>query len=699
MATIVDEVSSLPLLEPLSKATGRMMSKISVFANDFLLVDLDRDGTRFICTAVTMRGLETDEPGTDVIEHCGMRYETTSAPPSYGIREEVFARMPECKRISKRPDHFEWVIAATDVNALVLHHSLPSLRLVFQSEDARIYYLFLLRRFLLQAESCHIIANYKINGIIPEMPTDFIEHPERPLLPYQRVGLLACLHREAFGLFMEQGTGKTPVAINRICLEGARKRAGLLPNRPGVKRQYNALILCPNQVRTNWEREFENFATVPGKVSVLRGGVTGRARCLVDTVRDEADCAWSASICSLDSTDSMIEFFKRVDFDLVVVDESHLIKSSKAKRSIAVHTLRKFPLCRQAMVLTGTPIANSVMDLWSQFEAMAEGMSGFRRYENYRRFYGVFRKTDGQEGRGVEKLLGIKNMPLIQERLARTAFLITKKEARLNLPDKMWDIYEVQMTPKQAEIYTMMAKQLAVTLGDIDEKTMSADHVLTMLLRLAQITSGHVKWDRRVDPMTMEMVNEAVVEQIDAVNPKIEACIEMLRDEGRDPNGKTIIWCAFVEDIRALQRKLTAEGIGHRVYYGSVSAADREEAVLSFNSDPNVTVFVANPATAGEGLNLVGYDWWNKEPSQTTYTDHEVFFSCDWSATKRSQAEDRAHRKGTRQPVRITDLCIPGTIDEEIRARVLTKRQNAMTIQDVREIMKRVLNFHQEADD
>ena len=98
---------------------------------------------------------------------------------------------------------------------------------------------------------------------------------------------------------------------------------------------------------------------------------------------------------------------------------------------------------------------------------------------------------------------------------------------------------------------------------------------------------------------------------------------------------------------------------------------------------------MGNPSSGGTGLNILGYD--PTEPDKyETYTDTEIFFSTDWNAAKRSQAEDRAHRRGTRMPVRIIDLVVPGTIDEEIRARVAGKVQTAVMIQDVKEILTRL---------
>jgi SNF2 family DNA or RNA helicase len=500
-----------------------------------------------------------------------------------------------------------------------------------------------------------------------------------------------CIGQEGFELFMQQGTGKTPICIARICFEARqmRKKTG---------KMLKVLVVCPRQARSNWANEIERFAVVPGKVVVLRGGKIRRVRGIVDTIRDEKDCDFGVCICSYESIEKTWDAMGAIPWDLVILDESHYIKNPNAQRSKACRRMNE--LTGKRMVLTGTPIGNSVMDLWSQMEFTNSGMSGFMTYNNFRKFYGVFEKRNPVSGFGVEKLTGMKNLPLIQERLVRTSFSITKKEANLNLPEKVYDVYEVGMSARGAEFYAQLQKQLAIEIQQAQEsKTCTAEHILTRLLRLAQITSGHVKWDNEYDEEGNEIAH-GKLEQIDLVNTKTSAIIDILKEEAEnDNNCKTIIWCTFVEDIRVVSAALDAEGIKYAQYYGGVPDKDRDEMVRKFNFDPEVKVFIGNPQSAGEALNLVGYDW-NVQPSQLqTYTGRMVFFSQNWSMIQRSQAEDRAHRRGTRQVVRIADLQVPGTIDEEIRACVHLKRFNANSVQDVSKLLDRVLNNKVEADE
>jgi len=165
-------------------------------------------------------------------------------------------------------------------------------------------------------------------------------------------------------------------------------------------------------------------------------------------------------------------------------------------------------------------------------------------------------------------------------------------------------------------------------------------------------------------------------------------------DWENDPNSKCVIWACFIEDIRAISERLAKEGINHIGYHRAIQDGYRvkdsaaAEDVINFNDD--CRVLLANPSSAGIGQNYLGYDV-NKPDDSNMYVNHEIYFSCNWSAVDRIQSEDRCHRRGTRTNVRITDLMVPYTIDQEIRERVTAKRNMALSIQDIRNILNNVL--------
>lgn len=682
------------IVEPLCSATAGAFKPVQLWGGEHLEVDLDDELRRFVTKVVMYRPytgvLRFDESSDQVVTIRGQEWVRENSTPPNSANHWV-KQVPE--RTAVKGHYDKWTLAGTDFTVLIIHHAWPADRIIFKSEAAEIKYNFLLYRFCAQSRVALATANFKVHGKLPEIPRDYRPHPASPLLNYQLVPFVSFLHAEASALFMDPGTGKTAVVVNRVATEAARKVAGVTPGQP--KTIFRVLVVCPNQVRSNWAHEFEKFSTTPGKVVVLRGDYDERLRRLIDGVRMEPDCAFGAAICGHDSLEPTLDAVTQVPWDLMVVDESHSIKNHRTQRWTACCHVVQQGKVRQRMILTGTPIANTLMDLWSQFEFLGEGLSGFMSFKNFSAFHGKYASFGPQGGTAVKKLIGVTNVPLLQERLSRISFAITKEEAGLELPDKVYDVIEVEMTPKQAEWYKQVSKQLALEVESLlsDETLrLSADHVLTKMLRLSQITSGFVRWDEQRD-INGVVTSASRTEAIPGPNPKIDELLGLIRDDlENDPKGKKIVWACFVADIKAITQALIANGIKAVEYYGDTPDSERDAVVAAYNNDPSVKVFVANPQTAGAGLNLLGYD--PERPAATnTYTDHEIFFSQGWSPVLRSQAEDRAHRKGTRANVRITDLVVPGTVDEETRARVLNKQRMALTIQDVREILNRILGL------
>lgn len=610
--------------------------------------------------------------------------------------EAFFNALPEAKRRSKSS---VYTCGATDYTVIATHVCWPKDRIIFGSKEARIIYESILLHFASYNKRAEMQARFKLEQTPPALPADFPGLPgQLKLEPYQVTAMMFSLGQDATALFMDRGTGKTATTIARISTEALRTRTGLL----GRPRMMRVLIVVPNQVRLNWQLELQRFASVPGKVVVLRGNQPQRVKLLTLAMRDEQQYAFAACIIGYDTVPSDDEILGMVEWDLLVLDESHYIKSPETQRWKSLRELRYKAARRH--ILTGTPIANGINDLFTQLEFLGSGYSGFSSFKAFRYWHGRYeRGVADAAGNARETLVGVRNVPLMQERLTRLSFSITKEDARLNLPPKVYDVVEVEMPPRQRDFYQKMLDTVALEIEEIEKhgersgmsRSVIAQNVLTHLLRLTQITSGFVKWDDKVvesatNPDEPEIIKGAI-EQINEQNPKIVALLDLLREDlAEDSNSKTIVWAIFREDIRIIKESLDAAGIKAVTYFGDTSEKDREEAVKAFNGDPEVKVFIANAATAGEGLNLIGYDVHNPDASQC-YCGREVFFSQNWSLIQRAQAEDRAHRRGTRNSVHITDLVIPDTIDEEIRARVVNKRETANLIQDVTDILKSVL--------
>lgn len=683
------------LVEPLCRETEKILDPVELSPHDRLEIGLDDEGLCFVVQAYSCRrkkaySLECDGEITG-IAFAPIDPDMPRPSASFNAALKWAKRVPE----RKEAGYGRWVLKATDFTVLVISHTWPRSRIKFK-DGAETVYDFLLTRFMHQTLVAKKKALFKVKGIVPEAPEGFVDHPNLPLLPYQLTMHHTAVNMEAVAYFAEQGTGKTPPAIHRIMHEAKvyHKRTGKL---------YRAVVVCPKNVRSNWSNELERFATVPGKCVVLRGGKLTRIEQLIEVMTPDDKSEWAVVICSYETVRRSWNAISMIEWNLAIADESQYIKNPRAQRSKVMLKLRD--RAAQRMVLTGTPYANNLGDLWCQLEFLGDGLSGFSKFEAFREYYHRYVKSNGKGGKSFRHLVGFKNLPLLHERLARLAFVISKKEALPDLPDRVYDIEEVEMAPKQRELYVKLQEQLAAEIEHDLKKgeakgtspTITATHILTKLLRLSQITAGYAVADKEHD-------DDGELKDVDRMhffefNPKMDAVIEMLKN--KKPTEKTIIWTCWVPIIKELAARCDAAGIKAVTYFGGTSDDARDKAVKDFNTDFDTKVFIGNPAAGGTGLNLPGYnpDWTDAE-EQNTNADHVIFYACNWSMIHRSQAEGRNHGKDrNRVPVRITDLCIPGTIDEEIRHRVLGKQAAALEVQDLRKIMERLLDTELQTGD
>lgn len=654
----------LPRVEPLCKETEKLLRSGNFMENDYLEISTgnDKHGVYWIF---------------QVRAH---RVDGTQTTASVFAAKHWFARIPERKELG----YGRWRIEITDMAAIIVHSVWKESAINFMDEEARVTFQYLILRFATQTDNAIIKAKFKELGEVPAPPHDYVDHPKYPLAPYQTIGALTSVNQEGAALFMEQGTGKTPVAIRRMMYEANR-----VWNAEG--RMYRAILAVPRNVRTNWKKEIARFATVPGKVVVLKGSQLDRVKQLTDIMTTDETSQFAIIITSYETVQRSWQALGLFEWDLALLDESHYIKSPRTARTQTMFKLRDN--ARQRMVLTGTPVGNSVQDLWSQLEFLGKGFSGFTTFKAFRAFYIKF-----QQNGDYQEQVGVRNLPLLHERLARVGLFFTKREVLPDLPEKQWDTLEVVMSKPQRDLYKAMQQQLAAEIeADIEKAEedgrnmkMTATNALTKLLRLSQITSGYAVVDQEYTDDGDEKIKDRIRPL--PVNPKLDLIIEELKK--RDPKSKTIIWACWVPAIRMIAARLKEEGIGHVEFYGSTSDKDRDLAMQKFNEDPDCKVFLGNPAAGGVGLNLPGYNPdWTEEEDLGTNADWMIFFASNWSHLQRSQAEDRNHGKNRcRVPGRITEVIVPGTIDEEIADSLKDKKTEALQVQDVRAIMKRLLH-------
>lgn len=663
-------------MKSLHEVTAKLTAPLGNLSRyDMVDVSLDREGARFV--------LDIYQPS--LLGH-------SHSYASYAAQTEFPLRFPERKQVDGSS---KWLVAATDISAHVLTSVWPAAQMKCEPDAFKMLQYLLLSgaqqdcnaetsaryreyvawRNTLPANDRHEHDATARRMILGKAADNYRCKAELPLAIHQDCSLHNSYRSEGYGLFLEQGCGKTAVIISEVNTLAAINGSKCI----------KVLIVAPKNVRLNWQREFEKFSTEKGCVTILRGDEIERTKLFIDAMVACKDNKFSVVVCSYESMSRSIHLLQSVEWDLCALDESHYIKRPETQRARAAMKLREN--CKRRRCLTGTPVTNTILDLFSQLEFLGQGCSGFLSWKNFREFYGVWDKD--MDGRS--KLVSIQNLPFMQERLARLTSIVSKRDALPDLPPITYDVIEVEMSKEQAEVYDKVATELCYEIenelnSDLN-KSLVVNNMLTKLLRLAQITSGFIVFDP-VYGDDGEIVSARQIDRFDP-NPKLEALFEELKT--REPGSKTIVWACWIQDIKSIAARAALEGIDAVTFYGGTNDTDRAEAERKFNFEPSCTLFIGNPASGGTGLNLIGYPP-GEEDSYTTNCDWEIYYSQNWSPTARSQSEARPHRTGTRCHVRASDLCVPKTIDEEIRARVVDKRNMALTIGDIRQILQRAIN-------
>jgi len=710
-----------------TKATERFLRPPRLLSTDYLIIGTTLYGTtgkeKLYFSSETIRGriakplaffahLRTDSnvqtvDGQTITLN---RSQSASHRSAHFIRETI----PDTHRLTgdsynyhkRRLPITDYTVAALSV--------WPKDRLIFASPEAEGIYVGRLCQLRESVERSKEQADFKLNGTIPESVESMenLETETYPLKDYQKTAVALALNR-SYALFMEQGTGKTAITISLLNVEATKhyKEHGV---------PYRVLVVMPAATLSNWEAEFDKFCTVPYHFEKIRGSKAERivATALVNLGKHLRGKKITVGVISYDSFKNDVALFQEFPWDRVIYDESDKFKSSSTSRWKAIRKFRDHQeendpeigerlSMLKTLCLTGTPIVNSPLDLYTQWESLGFGESGFVNWKAFTDFHARYIDMQTGTGGSVKKFASLANVPLYQERIARICFRITCKEAGLNLPDRIHRLHEVEMTKKQTEIYDKLATQLFAEVEETLNRgggTLEISNVLTKLLRLAQITSGHIKFDDTDKAVQIDPHN----------NPKIKALMDLLLDESRPKGEKTIIWSNFVPDIEGIAGALDLHNnnparqgpkIKYVTYYGKTSPADKEKAIHAFNNDTETKVFISNPQSGGAGINLLGYNpenpqdigethWAVTEQGVTeinhTFTGRVFYFSRNWSMRDRLQSEARCHRLGTKIQVEYTDLLVPNTIDGEIISRVAGKKATADALQDVNAILKRL---------
>lgn len=446
-----------------------------------------------------------------------------------------------------------------------------------------------------------------------------------------------CKDKPAYALFMEQGTGKTKVALDKaghlwcsgqitgvlvVSMNGAHRQwvQEHVPKHLGVKSRaghWNKKAMDPSLLQSDVLALFTTYTQ-----AIIRP--TGRKPC----------------------EDFIAAHRGRV---LMIVDESQNIKNPSSEAAQAAMELGG--KCAFRMVLSGTPMPGSVMDLWSQYKFLDESIIGFRYKSAFQREFCIM---GGHMGRSV---VGAKGIERLQERLRQFTFRVTKEEM-LDLPPKIYNEWSFDMDAAQKKHSEEMRMQLLTSMQD--GRIASAANAISGFVRLQQIGCGNLQ----MDDGTLVDISPA----------RINALKEILE---LHPDEKIVVWSRFTRDVQRIMAALGAEAVA---YTGQTTEQGKADALRRFTDPASpVRFFVSNPAAGGTGI-----DGLQKVCSTV------VYYTNSFNAGERWQSEDRTHRHGTTKRVTYYDLIAKGrgSIDRKILANLRNKKNlSDLTLDELKELL------------
>lgn len=421
------------------------------------------------------------------------------------------------------------------------------------------------------------------------------------LRKYQKVGYnwFKTLDYLGFGGILgdEMGLGKTIQAITFILSNKGSK----------------SLIVAPTSLIYNWVSEFEKFAPIL-RVVAINGPKDLRGEIIKDIE------SYDVIITTYNLLKRDLKSYELIEFDYCIIDEAQNIKNPHSQNAVAIKEI----VAKTKFALTGTPIENSLMDLWSIFDFIMPGYLYDEKMFSVK--YHKKLKANPEVLEDLNRLI----KPFILRRM--------KKDVLKELPDKIEKTLMVNLEEQQKKVYKTYANhamELIKNKVQNDEFKNSKIEILSYITKLRQLC---------LDPTVL-------LNDYSGGSAKIEAVVEHLH-KSIDEQHRVLVFSQFTSVLKNIQKRLKVEGISFSYLDGSVPSKKRMNLVKAFNEGEN-SVFLISLKAGGTGLNL-------------TSADVVIHFDPWWNPAVEEQATDRAHRIGQKNVVSVIKIIAKGTIEEKI---------------------------------
>ncbi len=378
-----------------------------------------------------------------------------------------------------------------------------------------------------------------------------------------------------------------------------------------IKEELPILIISPKSLIYNWENEFSKWQT-NDEIKVIDGTKLERENEINNIKQDKK----KVYVTSYDSLRNDIDLYKKYKYSLMILDEAQYIKNVYAKKTKAVKEIDSI----SRFVMTGTPIENSLSDLWSIFDFLMPNY-----LSDYHKFHSTIENkiiSDGNEE--IKKQLYLRIAPFILRRC--------KSDVLKELPPKEETIYTLSMDSSQRNLYDAYLEEARRQITLSDDKIL----IFKYLTRLRQLC---------IDPSMF-------IENFKDISTKLLTTLNIVK-EAIENNHKLLIFSSFTTCLEHLISILNENNIPSLYIHGGVSAKKRTEYADIFNNTDDYKVICISLKAGGTGLNLVG-------------ADTVIHLDPWWNFAAENQATDRAHRIGQKKSVMVIKLICKNTIEEKV---------------------------------
>lgn len=435
----------------------------------------------------------------------------------------------------------------------------------------------------------------------------FDEEDSKILRDYQKEGVkwLYTLYKCDLGgiLADEMGLGKS---LQTICFIKQ-----VLKEKPNAK----IMIVCPTSLVYNWKKEFDKFAP---KLKYVTVAENKKKRMEVIKNIDK----YNIFITSYGLVRNDNDEYEKIDFEVCVIDEAQTIKNYQAGMTKEVKKIKS----RTKIALTGTPLENSVLELWSIFDFIMPGY--LNSIIKFKENYGISDVDD--ESLSKLKNLNYQIKPFILRR--------KKKDVSKELPDKIENNIYLELPDFQKALYLKTLKETEKEMEELIQTegySKARFKILQLLMKLRQIC---------IDPSVL-------YEDYNKESIKIEKLLEIVKSYISEGH-KILIFSSFKRVLDRVKVMFDKEDITNYTITGEVKSKDRMDLVEKFNQD-NTNCFLITLKAGGTGLNL-------------TSADIVIHLDIWWNPQVENQATDRTHRIGQKNKVTVIKLITKGTIEERI---------------------------------